>query len=205
MIKKTYLTEVEFINGVDEFKSFKTISTSVKITTEGLNKFQYILEGTHVNSDSIVLELFEQYDVPLRWRQVTTDKSNFTIEVYLDNGVFNINDTITISYEVLDTYSSELYSVDYLTGTLYLGSPSNLKLKISCDYYNMIMTGKAATQLDPSEYNVYNEVVSINNNQQTYSYSILYNSVDNIEPTYTTPFIRNTRVNLVSTSDEESL
>ena len=83
MIKKKYLTEVAFKNGVDEFKSYRTFTKTfeVDITEDTTSSFRVLLEDKDVDEDSISVEIKDRYEVDLQWRKINGEDSNY-IEVY---------------------------------------------------------------------------------------------------------------------------
>ena len=207
MIKKKYLTEVAFKNGVDEFKSYRTFTKTfeVDITEDTTSSFRVLLEDKDVDEDSISVEIKDRYEVDLQWRKINGEDSNY-IEVYTKGtDVIAKGEYLVFNYIALNTYSSDLYSVDYETGTLYLANKTNNALKCSCEYYKVLLTGKVAEQLLEDEYDVSNGLVRINNHNNAFTYSSLYNLEVKGENEYTTPFVRNAKVNYINTSEEESL
>ena len=130
-------------------------------------------------------------------KEYATDNTTATIE---DEVVFGIGFN-----EVSVKNKLDLSSVDYETGTLYLANKTNIALKCSCEFYNVLLTGKVAEQLLEDEYDVSNGLVRINNHNNAFTYSSLYNLEVKGENEYTTPFVRNAKVNYINTSEEESL
>ena len=141
MIKKKYLTEVAFKNGVDEFKSYRTFTKTfeVDITEDTTSSFRVLLEDKDVDEDSISVEIKDRYEVDLQWRKINGEDSNY-IEVYTKGtDVIAKGEYLVFNYIALNTYSSDLYSVDYETGTLYLANKTNIALKCSCEFYNVLL------------------------------------------------------------------
>lgn len=206
MIKKKYLTEVTFKNGVDEFKSYRTFTKTFTVDTleDSITSYQLELDNEDIDEESLTVEIKDRYDVGVYWRKINGGTANL-IEIYTLDGSSIVNgEVLELSYIALNNYSSDLYSVDYDSGTLYLANKNNIDLKCTCQFYNLFLTAKAAEQLDTTEYSVTGSVVSLNNHIDTYKYSSIYSLENSGSPEYTTPFIRNVKVNFINTSEEES-
>lgn len=206
MIKKKYLTEVVFKNGVDEFKSFRSYTKNVTIETPdaSVRTYTIALDNREIDEESLSIEIEGRYEVPVYWRKINGGASN-VLEVYTSEGnAFGKDEVLNLNYIALNTYVSDLYSVDYENGLLYLANETNLSLVCGCQFYNMYLTGDIAEQLLGKEYSTNASIVSINNKIDSYKYTAIFNVPDTTEKEYTTPFIRNVKVNYINTSEEES-
>lgn len=206
MIKKKYLTEVEFINGVDEFKSYRSYTKHVTIDTlfSSVSVYTVELDNAEIDEDSITAEIEGRYEVPVYWRKVNGQSSTY-IEIYTDDeNAFGAGELVNINYIALNTYVSDLYSVDYEKGLLYLANETNVELNCECQFYNMFLTAEKARQLTTEEYSTDAFIISLNNKIDSYNYTTVYNEQTEYDKEYTTPFIRNIKVNYINTSEEES-
>lgn len=205
-MKKKYLTEVVFKNGVDEFKSFRNYTKKIQIeTTETTVKsYRVELDSTEIDESSLTIEIDGRYEVPVYWRKVNGTSTDI-IEVYtgLDTA-FGDKDILLLNYVALNNYTSDLYSVDYENGLLYLANETNIALTSSYQFYNIYLTGDATKQLSSSEYSTSASILSINNKVDSYKYTAIYNLPDTIAKEYTTPFVTNIKINYLNTSEEES-
>lgn len=206
MIKKRYLTEVEFKNGVDEFKSYRNYTKKViiDITDSSVSTYSLELDNAEIDEDSLSVEIDGRYEVPVYWRKINGKSANF-IEIYTDaDNTFGKGEIINLNYVALNSHVSDLYSIDYENGLLYLANETNLALVCGCQFYNMYLTGDFARQLYPDEYSTDASIASLNNKIDTYKYLAVYNLTDSTENEYTTPVLRNVKVNYINTSEEES-
>lgn len=206
MIKKRYLTEVEFKNGVDEFKSYRNYTKKViiDITDNSVSTYSLELDNAEIDEDSLSVEIDGRYEVPVYWRKINGKSANF-IEIYTDaDNTFGKGEIINLNYVALNSHVSDLYSIDYENGLLYLANETNLALVCGCQFYNMYLTGDFARQLYPDEYSTDASIASLNNKIDTYKYLAVYNLTDSTENEYTTPVLRNVKVNYINTSEEES-
>lgn len=206
MIKKQYLTEVEFINGVDEFKSYRSYTKQIVIDTleTSVSSYTVELDNNEIDEDSLNVEIEERYEVPVYWRKVNGQSANL-IEIYTDSdNAFGQGEAVSLTYTALNNFTSDLYSVDYTNGLLYLANETNVALKCECQFYNMMLTAEKARQLVSDEYSTSAAIISLNNKVDAYKYTTVYNEVTETEREYTTPFIKNIKVNYINTSEEES-
>lgn len=204
-MKKKYLTEVEFVDGVEEFKSYRDFTKKVVIDSEeDFSSFEIEIDALDINFESISVEIEGKYEIPVAWRKVTGKDVN-TIEVYLIGGQYlNKGDVIVLKYVALNRYISDLYSVDYDNGILYFANESNVAFNCNYSYYNMQLKGDRAEQLTTDEYSTQGDVVSINNKLDNYKYITVYSEEEKESQVYTTPVIKNIKVNYINTSEEES-
>ena len=206
MIKKTYLAEVEFINGVDEFKSYRnyTKKVSIDISEDSTSSYRLELDNSEIDEESISIEIEGRFEIPVYWRKINGKSSNF-IEIYTDGlNSFGKDEVINLNYVALNNTVSDLYSIDYENGLLYLANETNLELLCSCQFYNLFLTGDVARQLYSEEYSTEADIVSLNNKIDTYKYLAVYNIEDTSEKEYITPVLRNVKLNYINTSEEES-
>lgn len=204
MILKKYLTEVAFVNGSEEFKSFRNYTKSVTVTEGYFTSFRIPLTEKEIDLTSISIELQDKYDIPVYWRKVNGEAAN-TIEAYV-NGTNLIvgGDVLVLNYTGLNEAASDLYSVDYENGVLYLSTPTNVNLTVDYKFYNTLLKGKKATQLEDEDYNTTDVDVSIDNFRQDATYNLIYNVKQNTETEYTTPVLTNIKVNYINTSESET-
>ena len=206
MIKKKYLTEVQFKNGVDEFKSYRnyTKTVTIDITESSVSSYSIELDNKEIDEESLTVEIEGRYEVPVYWRKINGKSSNF-IEVYTDIGnTFGNGEVLNLNYVALNSHISDLYSIDYDNGLLYLANETNLELVCGCQFYNMFVTADYARQLTPDEYSTDASIATINNKIDTYKYLAVYNLTDSTDDEYITPVIRNVKVNYINTSEDES-
>lgn len=206
MIKKKYLTEVQFKNGVDEFKSYRnyTKTVTIDITDSSVSSYSIELDNKEIDEESLTVEIEGRYEVPVYWRKINGKSSNF-IEVYTDVGnTFGNGEILNLNYVALNSHISDLYSIDYDNGLLYLANETNLELVCGCQFYNMFVTADYARQLTPDEYSTDASIATINNKIDTYKYLAVYNLTDSTDDEYITPVIRNVKVNYINTSEDES-
>lgn len=206
MIKKKYLTEVQFKNGVDEFKSYRnyTKTVTIDITESSVSSYSIELDNKEIDEESLTVEIEGRYEVPVYWRKINGKSSNF-IEVYTDVGnTFGNGEVLNLNYVALNSHISDLYSIDYDNGLLYLANETNLELVCGCQFYNMFVTADYARQLTPDEYSTDASIATINNKIDTYKYLAVYNLTDSTDDEYITPVIRNVKVNYINTSEDES-
>lgn len=206
MIKKKYLTEVQFKNGVDEFKSYRnyTKTVTIDITESSVSSYSIELDNKEIDEESLTVEIEGRYEVPVYWRKINGKSSNF-IEIYTNVGnIFGNGEVLNLNYIALNSHASDLYSIDYENGLLYLANETNLELICGCQFYNMFVTADYARQLTPDEYSTDASIASINNKIDTYKYLAVYNLTDSTEDEYITPVIRNVKVNYINTSEDES-
>ena len=206
MIKKKYLTEVQFKNGVDEFKSYRnyTKTVTIDITESSVSSYSIELDNKEIDEESLTVEIEGRYEVPVYWRKINGKSSNF-IEIYTNVGnIFGNGEVLNLNYIALNSHASDLYSIDYENGLLYLANETNLELICGCQFYNMFVTADYARQLTPDEYSTDASIASINNKIDTYKYLAVYNLTDSTEDEYITPVNRNVKVNYINTSEDES-
>ena len=138
----------------------------------------------------------------------------FRIPVYLnDNNIFVLGDIIEVEYSALNESISDLYSVDYEEGILYLAAEPNKDLEVVYDSYNILVDAKKAIQLEDEEYTVTdltgnstNGVSStINNFKNNIEYEAIYSIEKESKDLYRTPIITNVKLNYINVSEQESL
>lgn len=204
MMLKKYLTEVAFINGSEEFKSFRNYTKTVTVGSGYFTSVRIPLTEKEVDLASISVELQDKYDIPVYWRKVNGEATN-TIEAYVsDSNLIVEGDVLILNYTGLNEAASDLYSVDYESGVLYLSTPTNVELTVDYKFYNTLLKGKKATQLEDEDYNTTDIDVSIDNFRQDATYSLIYNVKQNTTTEYTTPILTNIKVNYINTSESET-
>ena len=216
-ILKKYSTEVSFIDGSTEFKSYIRSSELVEITEDLLLKsnisFEMTLQYKEIVEDSITITIRDKYDTPVYFKSVVNKDTNVK-EIYLnDNNIFVLGDIIEVEYSALNESISDLYSVDYEEGILYLAAEPNKDLEVVYDSYNMLVDAKKAIQLEDEEYTVTdltgnstNGVSStINNFKNNIEYEAIYSVEKESKDLYRTPIITNVKLNYINVSEQESL
>ena len=216
-ILKKYSTEVSFIDGSTEFKSYIRSSELVEITEDLLLKskisFEITLQYKEIVEDSITITIRDKYDTPVYFKSVVNKDTNVK-EIYLnDNNIFVLGDIIEVEYSALNESISDLYSVDYEEGILYLAAEPNKDLEVVYDSYNMLVDAKKAIQLEDEEYTVTdltgnstNGVSStINNFKNNIEYEAIYSVEKESKDLYRTPIITNVKLNYINMSEQESL
>ena len=216
-ILKKYSTEVSFIDGSTEFKSYIRSSELVEITEDLLLKsnisFEITLQYKEIVEDSITITIRDKYDTPVYFKSVVNKDTNVK-EIYLnDNNIFVLGDIIEVEYSALNESISDLYSVDYEEGILYLAAEPNKDLEVVYDSYNILVDAKKAIQLEGEEYTVTdltgnstNGVSStINNFKNNIEYEAIYSIEKESKDLYRTPIITNVKLNYINVSEQESL
>ena len=216
-ILKKYSTEVSFIDGSTEFKSYIRSSELVEMTEDLLLKsnisFEITLQYKEIVEDSITITIRDKYDTPVYFKSVVNKDTNVK-EIYLnDNNIFVLGDIIEVEYSALNESISDLYSVDYEEGILYLAAEPNKDLEVVYDSYNILVDAKKAIQLEDEEYTVTdltgnstNGVSStINNFKNNIEYEAIYSIEKESKDLYRTPIITNVKLNYINVSEQESL
>ena len=216
-ILKKYSTEVSFIDGSTEFKSYIRSSELVEITEDLLLKsnisFEITLQYKEIVEDSITITIRDKYDTPVYFKSVVNKDTNVK-EIYLnDNNIFVLGDIIEVEYSALNESISDLYSVDYEEGILYLAAEPNKDLEVVYNSYNILVDAKKAIQLEDEEYTVTdltgnstNGVSStINNFKNNIEYEAIYSVEKESKDLYRTPIITNVKLNYINVSEQESL
>lgn len=216
-ILKKYSTEVSFIDGSTEFKSYIRSSELAEITEDLLLKsnisFEITLQYKEIVEDSITITIRDKYDTPVYFKSVVNKDTNVK-EIYLnDNNIFVLGDIIEVEYSALNESISDLYSVDYEEGILYLAAEPNKDLEVVYDSYNILVDAKKAIQLEDEEYTVTdltgnstNGVSStINNFKNNIEYEAIYSVEKESKDLYRTPIITNVKLNYINVSEQESL
>lgn len=203
MIYKKYLTEVSFIDGTSEFKSYRGY-TKLYTIPNNTNNIVLTLESKELDLSSIEVSIKNRLETKVFFKQNNSELNTFTFYLNSDD-MFISNDVLEINYIALNEATSDLYSVDYDNGLLYLATASNITLEVESESYNLLATGKQVEQLKSDEYSVSDDSCTINNYQTTSSYDIVYQTEQTETTNYTTPIISNVKVNYINTSEEESL
>ena len=206
MMLKKYLTEVSFQDGSTEFKSYRNYTKKINVTDvmNGTSTLRIDLEEKEIDDESISIEIQGRYDVPVYYRQINGANAN-TIEAYLGSeNVLIQGDVLEINYIGLNEAVSDLYSVDYENGVLYLATETNVGLSVDYKFYNTMVKGKKAEQLEDEDYVTDDTSASVNNYRADTSYRLVYNVVQQVAEEYTTPILRNIKVNYINTSEEET-
>lgn len=206
MILRKYLTEVAFKNGSEEFKSYRDYFKKQVITQSenGSQTIKIVLAEKEVDVETLVIEIEGKYDIPVYWRKVNGSSLN-ELEIYVtDSNLFLEGDVLETSYVALNEAVSNLYSVDYETGVLYLAAETNVPLDIEYQFYNTMVTAKKATQLEPDAYVTTSADATINNYKSDSSYRLVFSVKQDIKEEYTTPVIKNLKVNYLNTNEKES-
>ena len=216
-ILKKYSTEVSFIDGSTEFKSYIRSTETVEMTEELLLQsntyFQVTLQYKEIVEDSITITVRDKYDLPVYFKSVINEDTNVK-EIYLnDNNIFVLGDIVEIEYSALNESISDLYSVDYEEGILYLAAEPNKDLEVVYDAYNILVDAKKAIQLEDEEYTVSDltggtstgVTSTINNFKNNVDYEAVYSVEKESKDLYRTPIISNVKLNYINTSEQESL
>lgn len=216
-ILKKYSTEVSFIDGSTEFKSYIRSTELVEMTEDLLLKsnksFEIRLQYKEIVEDSISITIRDKYDTPVYFKSVINKDTNVK-EIYLnDNDIFVLGDIVEIEYSALNESVSDLYSVDYEEGILYLAAEPNKDLEVVYDSYNILVDAKKAIQLEDEEYTVTDLTGSssksvsstINNFKNNIEYEAIYSVEKESKDLYRTPIITNVKLNYINVSEQESL
>ena len=204
MILKKYLTEVSFKDGSSEFKTYRRYTRTIEIT-ETSTSLVLDLERKEISDGSFEVSIKGKYDIPVYFKQVS-DTEDHIYEVYVKSGNNLIKgDVLEISFVALNEAISDLYSVDYENGLLYLATPPNIRLDVEYDAYNVLVKGARGIQLEPEDYTVTDTETNILNYKNNTDYNIVYSLKTEEESTYSTPIINDIGINYINTSEEESL
>lgn len=205
MILKKYLTEVAFTNGSEEFKSYRNYTKNITVDRESneLSTIRFTLDEKEIDLASLSIEIQGRYDIPVYWRKINGADSN-SLEAYLAGAVFIEGEIIEVNYIGLNEAVSDLYSVDYESGVLYLAAETNVPLTIDYKFYNTMIKGKKAEQLDDEDYQIADSGATVNNYREDTTYKLIYNVVQKTAEEYTTPILNNIKVNYINTSEQES-
>lgn len=204
MILQKYLTEVSFIDGSSEFKTYRSYDKNFVIG-ETTKSITLKLDHKEILETSLEVSLKGKYDIPVYFKNVS-DKETDTIEVYVSGSDLMIEeDVIEVRYTALNEAISDLYSVDYEGGVLYLATPPNIDLGVEYEAYNVLVKGKRAEQLESDNYKLTETDATILNYKPNTLYDFVYGLEKELSDTYTTPLIDNVKVNYINTSEEESL
>lgn len=204
MILKKYLTEVSFKDGSSEFKTYRRYTRTIEIT-ETSTSLVLDLERKEISDGSFEVSIKGKYDIPVYFKQVS-DTEDHIYEVYVKSGNNLIKgDVLEISFVALNEAISDLYSVDYENGLLYLATPPNIRLDVDYDAYNVLVKGARGIQLEPEDYTVTDTESNILNYKNNTDYNIVYSLKTEEESTYSTPIINDIGINYINTSEEESL
>ena len=204
MILKKYLTEVSFKDGSSEFKTYRRYTRTIEIT-ETSTSLVLDLERKEISDGSFEVSIKGKYDIPVYFKQVS-DTEDHIYEVYVKSGNNLIKgDVLEISFVALNEAISDLYSVDYENGLLYLATPPNIRLDVNYDAYNVLVKGARGIQLEPEDYTVTDTETNILNYKNNTDYNIVYSLKTEEESTYSTPIINDIGINYINTSEEESL
>lgn len=204
MILKKYLTEVSFVDGSSEFKTYRRYTKTIQINTT--SEWLVInLERKEISEGSFEVAIKGKYDIPVYYKQVS-DEGDDVIEVYVNAGnKFIEGDVLEISFIALNEAISDLYSVDYENGLLYLATAPNIRLDVEYDAYNMLVKGARGTQLESEDYTVSNTGTTILNYKTNTDYNVVYSLRTEENETYTTPIINDLGINYINISEEGSL
>ena len=204
MILKKYLTEVSFKDGSSEFKTYRRYTRTIEIT-ETSTSLVLDLERKEISDGSFEVSIKGKYDIPVYFKQVS-DTEDHIYEVYVKSGNNLIKgDVLEVSFIALNEAISDLYSVDYENGLLYLATPPNIRLDVDYDAYNVLVKGARGIQLEPEDYTVTDTETNILNYKNNTDYNIVYSLKTEEESTYSTPIINDIGINYINTSEEESL
>ena len=204
MILKKYLTEVSFKDGSSEFKTYRRYTRTIEIT-ETSTSLVLDLERKEISDGSFEVSIKGKYDIPVYFKQVS-DTEDHIYEVYVKSGNNLIKgDVLEVSFVALNEAISDLYSVDYENGLLYLATPPNIRLDVDYDAYNVLVKGARGIQLEPEDYTVTDTETNILNYKNNTDYNIVYSLKTEEESTYSTPIINDISINYINTSEEESL
>lgn len=204
MILKKYLTEVSFKDGSSEFKTYRRYTRTIEIT-ETSTSLVLDLERKEISDGSFEVSIKGKYDIPVYFKQVS-DTEDHIYEVYVKSGNNLIKgDVLEVSFVALNEAISDLYSVDYENGLLYLATPPNIRLDVDYDAYNVLVKGARGIQLEPEDYTVTDTESNILNYKNNTDYNIVYSLKTEEESTYSTPIINDIGINYINTSEEESL
>ena len=204
MILKKYLTEVSFKDGSSEFKTYRRYTRTIEIT-ETSTSLVLDLERKEISDGSFEVSIKGKYDIPVYFKQVS-DTEDHIYEVYVKSGNNLIKgDVLEVSFVALNEAISDLYSVDYENGLLYLATPPNIRLDVDYDAYNVLVKGARGTQLESEDYTVTDTETNILNYKNNTDYNIVYSLKTEEESTYSTPIINDIGINYINTSEEESL
>lgn len=204
MILKKYLTEVSFKDGSSEFKTYRRYTRTIEIT-ETSTSLVLDLERKEISDGSFEVSIKGKYDIPVYFKQVS-DTEDHIYEVYVKSGNNLIKgDVLEVSFIALNEAISDLYSVDYENGLLYLATPPNIRLDIEYESYNMLVKAARGQQLEPEDYTVSNTGTTILNFKNNTDYNIVYSVKTEESDTYSTPIISDVGINYLNTSEEESL
>ena len=204
MILQKYLTEVSFIDGSSEFKTYRSYEKSF-LVEETTKSIPIKLEHKEIVDTTLEVSLKGRYDVPVYFKFIS-EKETDNIEVYVGEGNLILEgDTIEVRYTALNEAISDLYSVDYEDGVLYLATPPNVDLSTEYESYNILVKAKRADQLESDNYKLSDTDASILNYKPNTSYDFVYGLTKEVSDVYTTPLVDNIKVNYINTSEEESL
>lgn len=200
-----YLTEVNFIDGIQEFSvlAYKKEIHTVNTDQEFMKSLELTTNYEIEDIDNIQISIKDRYEVKLEVRYVTDQEKNKII-VYTDDFILN-QDQIEITYLYTNSQPTNFFSLDYDNGILFLSSSTNANIELVYEFFVTFVTGSKATQLNTNEYNVVDNIVEIKEQQENMKYLVIYNYNTLLDVPKSTPSIQNVKINYINTSDSESL
>jgi hypothetical protein len=201
-----YLKEVVYQDGIQEFKTYtsSSITAAVVAPNEFTSTYQVTITAEIDDYTTIQVDIKGKYEVPVYFRQVSG--SNNVLEFYTDSSNYFLDgDILEITFLKLSENPSNLYSVNYDEGNIYLSARVNSGLDIDYSCYNTILTGLKVSQLDSGSYTYDTNTISIVNEETNTSYIVDYEIVIAIDLPTTTPFLTETKINYINTLDGDSL
>lgn len=202
-----YLVEVVYQNGVDEFKTYRSqvITQPVNITAAFASTYQVSISNEVEDYSTVQASIVGRYEVPVYFRQVDGAEGG-TLEFYTDSANYFLpTDILEITFLSLSENPSNLYSMNYEEGILYMSAVINSDLLIKYGYYSTFMTGLKAQQLDTRDYTYASNSIEIVNDQTNTNYIVDFEVITALSLPTTTPFITDLKINYINTLDVESL
>jgi len=200
-----YLTEVNYKNGIEEFKLLAYTEETKEIRTDEtyLQEVEITLEHNLEDLESVQASIKGRYEVALGIKFVSEEEKSKVI-IYTSELIFD-KDVIEITYLHVNEEPTNYYSVDYENGVFYLSNFSNLEVKIEYQYFNTYLRGTKAIQLDAEEYTVNMGNIDIKEKEEIETYTAIYDYTSLLEIPNTTPLIQDIKINYLNSKDEESL
>lgn len=199
----TFLKEVDFINGIDEFNTGNSIEIQLP---KGANKFSLGRLIDHFSglnfvgyTDIFKTQVYSEAELIYAGDYLLTDENNQTYITLADNAkTHDLIDTSVILDTNISSAGTGYYSIDYNNGIIYSQSIISGDIRVSYLYSNVFIEGQSMETIDKEKYGISGRTVTVKEPSDSDTYAVLSLLEDSITVNINkSPVVSNITLNTV--------
>ena len=201
----SFIKEVEFINGIDEFNTGSRVEVSIPKSSNRFSLGRLIDHFSDIDfvgfTDVFKSKVFTSDELLFSGDYMLEDIGNETF-VVLPNGIktHDLIDTRIIFDSNISNAANGYYSIDYENGVIYSQSFISGETEVEYTYSNVYLSGQMIEVLPKKDYTVNGRQIQVKNIQDKTTYCVLSHRSDSSDISILkSPLIKNLTLSMVTT------